>query len=749
MAEEPKKLPRTNLEEKLMIIDYFKNSNKPQSETVEHFKDKFSISTSSFSEWLKHEDELRQRYMKAVNGPQGVSENIKLSKRKSTFKYGPINEAMHKIVSERLSMNLPVTEPILRHYWATFTKEYGVTDPKRAECFSHGWLANFKKRHGLTKAKKTKIIDDNALKSNDISHRKVSTESISESLKLSHDLAKKNPEYANDDFMRDENEFRKLKFVKNTAVIEKPSINRNQHTPDSTPVSGTEPNDRTDFSDGKRRKTTPSNNSLGLFNTPTNYTFPSSDMSVQLPLFQNSEKKKASNSSATLNYLLTTNENESACSSLSNVRPKLDIDFPLLATDYQKPSIVSFGKANNSVAANSESSVGAANNMNLTERNYRNGKADNGGGEKDNIINGSIPDNSNVGNNHVLNKNSNFGSGTSTSTSQGTQFNLQQILNSHISEPPISTPKTLHSSLGRNLKSVISSKTGPPYQNLMYGGRNGSNRMVYENMNTSNSSLNSNGIGALLSSSQLIQLENLPHAQKKTSSAINSVSSSTLPVQSLPANASSQTSANVTFGDARAPYRSYPSNSQNLEQALDDIKYSTNFNRTALDLANNNGKNVLNSVHARPLHTITGRARSSVASQHNMLKSKSEGAVKNIVTSTKAENSRSSSADIINGSTWTLDNESFDGKDMISIDSMERLLFVYADNFFRQYKETHEFDQSRELFDEFKTRFMADKLRHISQQKTRWISAEDTSVNPNSGGREYDPGLSNDIFLRR
>lgn len=146
-----KKLLRTTLEQKIMIIDYFKSSNKPQNETVEHFKDQFSISTSSFSDWLKHEDELRERYSNASNRPDNLAQSLKDSKRKGTFKYGAINEEMLNIVNYRLNNNLPVTEPILREYWSKFAKQYGVTDPKRLDCFSHGWLANFKKKVGLTK----------------------------------------------------------------------------------------------------------------------------------------------------------------------------------------------------------------------------------------------------------------------------------------------------------------------------------------------------------------------------------------------------------------------------------------------------------------------------------------------------------------------------------------------------------------------------------------------------------------------
>ncbi|KAH3663857.1 hypothetical protein OGAPHI_005260 [Ogataea philodendri] len=145
------KLPRANLEQKIMIIDHFHNSKRPQSETVDFFRDQFSISTSSFSEWLKNEAELRLRYREAHQADSATSKSMRSSKRKLSFKYEPINRAMHKVVEDRLAQNLPITEPILREYWAKFAREYGVDDPKRLESFSHGWLSTFKRRHGLFK----------------------------------------------------------------------------------------------------------------------------------------------------------------------------------------------------------------------------------------------------------------------------------------------------------------------------------------------------------------------------------------------------------------------------------------------------------------------------------------------------------------------------------------------------------------------------------------------------------------------
>ncbi|KAG7738574.1 hypothetical protein KL923_003271 [Ogataea haglerorum] len=144
-----RKLPRANLEQKIMILDQFHDSKRPQSEIVNYYRNQFAISTSSLSEWLKNEDDLRQRYRETQQVDSATSKSLRTSKRKLSFKYEPINKAMYKVVEERLAQNLPISEPILREYWVKFAKQYGVTDPKRLQSFSHGWLSTFKKRHGL------------------------------------------------------------------------------------------------------------------------------------------------------------------------------------------------------------------------------------------------------------------------------------------------------------------------------------------------------------------------------------------------------------------------------------------------------------------------------------------------------------------------------------------------------------------------------------------------------------------------
>ncbi|GME79305.1 unnamed protein product [Ambrosiozyma monospora] len=145
------RLPRANLEQKITIIDFFRSSKRSQSEIVDHYKHQFAISTSSFSEWLKNEGELRARYAESKNVDPATGQALRAAKRKSCYKYEEINKAMHKVVEERLKLGLPVTEPVLRRFWAEFAKQFGVTDPKRRESFSHGWLSTFKKRHGLEK----------------------------------------------------------------------------------------------------------------------------------------------------------------------------------------------------------------------------------------------------------------------------------------------------------------------------------------------------------------------------------------------------------------------------------------------------------------------------------------------------------------------------------------------------------------------------------------------------------------------
>lgn len=153
MASDKPKLPRATLEQKIKILDYYQNSQRPQLDTVEKFKNEVAISTSTFNEWVKHEHEYRERYQQLVNDFQ------KNAKRKVKFKYDKINRAMDLLVQQKLERGDEISEPILRGYWQVYAHQFGVDNPKRLVGFSHGWLSQFKKRHGLSRKKGVKDSD--------------------------------------------------------------------------------------------------------------------------------------------------------------------------------------------------------------------------------------------------------------------------------------------------------------------------------------------------------------------------------------------------------------------------------------------------------------------------------------------------------------------------------------------------------------------------------------------------------------
>ncbi|CEP21580.1 unnamed protein product [Cyberlindnera jadinii] len=151
MSSGKNKLPRATLEQKIAALDFYRERRAKddevktsQADIVKHFRDKISISTSSFSEWVKNEASLRELYNRS-NGAH------RKSKRKLKFKYEEINHEMDLIVQERLKEGELVNEPFLRKHWCRLAQKYGVDNPKRLQSFSHGWLTQFKKRHGIDK----------------------------------------------------------------------------------------------------------------------------------------------------------------------------------------------------------------------------------------------------------------------------------------------------------------------------------------------------------------------------------------------------------------------------------------------------------------------------------------------------------------------------------------------------------------------------------------------------------------------
>ncbi|KAG5418644.1 hypothetical protein I9W82_004172 [Candida metapsilosis] len=140
------KQERATLAQKIQVLDYFHSSGSSQLTTVNKFKTEISISKSSLSDWLKREDNLRHSFARQE---YKLSKN---SRRTVKFKYEKINRAMDALVLKRLEKSEPISEPILREHWAVYAHQYGVDDPKRLVSFSHGWLNQFKKRHGLRRA---------------------------------------------------------------------------------------------------------------------------------------------------------------------------------------------------------------------------------------------------------------------------------------------------------------------------------------------------------------------------------------------------------------------------------------------------------------------------------------------------------------------------------------------------------------------------------------------------------------------
>lgn len=147
------KLPRATLEQKIAILDYYHASQRPQADTVERFKTEVAISTLTFNEWVKREKEYRQQY-------GDLDSTFEKNKRRKTrYKYDQINRAMDLLVRQKLAAHEPLTEPVLRGYWQAYARQFGVDDPKRLSGFSHGWLAHFKRRHGLMKSARDQNLD--------------------------------------------------------------------------------------------------------------------------------------------------------------------------------------------------------------------------------------------------------------------------------------------------------------------------------------------------------------------------------------------------------------------------------------------------------------------------------------------------------------------------------------------------------------------------------------------------------------
>ncbi|AMD21011.1 HEL270Cp [Eremothecium sinecaudum] len=140
------KPPRATLEQRIKILNVYHRTKMTQAQVVNLFKDQISISGSTFSEWVKREQELRERY--ADLQARQVAK-AREGKNKSSYKYKRMNDIMDRYLLALQAQNQPITENILRQHWQKYAKSLGIADPKRLKSFSNGWLSQFKKRHGL------------------------------------------------------------------------------------------------------------------------------------------------------------------------------------------------------------------------------------------------------------------------------------------------------------------------------------------------------------------------------------------------------------------------------------------------------------------------------------------------------------------------------------------------------------------------------------------------------------------------
>lgn len=591
---EGKKLSRTTLEEKLMIIDYFKKSNKTQNETVEHFKDQFSISSSSFSEWLRNEEELRQRYMKALNGPSSAANLVIRSKRRATYKYGPINDAMFEAVTERIQNNLPITQPILRKYWMKFAKQYGVTDPKRMDCFSHGWLENFKKRLGLTRLNGTlKELNNNGKNMGE------------------HDISS------------GKRRFDELMDVQRENATE------------NEPYTGNT-NGKRQGQCGKRRclQTGSPATQFDLIKASSDYTTVNFSDVAQNTIARNKEAAVDENSKTNGQKNDNSNRNDNTI------------------TNNTKNMNIGTSVDNKNINGNNGDVSGNSNEKN---------KINNGGSGNAGDISGSNPEKGKQSHTH---------SHAKTKTGIHNRSNLQQILmNPDNNKSPylISNLNALgyeKSSLNKmadyrtdeNINNKISGRILTNTNDIplqpSYEINSSSTQLQSYAMDPFSNSTNNTKFRQMLSVSGGTTNDLLKHKIQEQSLSFDENLVMLAPLPPIPPSMNAIAN-NKHIGRLGIPYK------------LDDNESIENAIRKAGNLNNPKNNNI------------------------------------------KGDNATSETT--IN----------FDSGNSIkcSIDDMERLLFIYADQFFKQFKTTSLFKESREVFEEFKTKFMTDKIAYLAQNK--------------------------------
>lgn len=129
---------RANVEQKVMVLDYIRDTRCTISEAVRHFihiKSPFKLSASSVSDWLRKESEIRS----------SIKHNI------NKYKLPHVVLMMETVVNQKLLNKLPVNDAVLIDVWkdalASYKDMYRLTDQFISKGPSKGFIYRFKKRN--------------------------------------------------------------------------------------------------------------------------------------------------------------------------------------------------------------------------------------------------------------------------------------------------------------------------------------------------------------------------------------------------------------------------------------------------------------------------------------------------------------------------------------------------------------------------------------------------------------------------
>lgn len=149
--------PRATLEQRLQLLTLYHQSNMTQAQIVEKFREKISISGSTFSEWVRREQEFREKY-------KLLSKKELLNSGRNTVKNN-INDLMDEFARNCRKGQIEITDQMIKEQWCKSLQVLGLEDSKKLKNFNPTWLSKFKKRHGLRQLCPTNQSRNNSISS--------------------------------------------------------------------------------------------------------------------------------------------------------------------------------------------------------------------------------------------------------------------------------------------------------------------------------------------------------------------------------------------------------------------------------------------------------------------------------------------------------------------------------------------------------------------------------------------------------